>query len=104
VCEGFVCSSCNAEIEPFGDEFGDSVGKAINEWLDLCGPALLRCPLCGNERSIAEWECKPPLGFGNLSFCFWNWPPLDSTSWKIDIPAILHEVTGHTIVRTYGHI
>jgi hypothetical protein len=44
------------------------------------------------------------LGFGNLSFTFWNWPPLDKPSWKIDIPARVKEVTKHKLVSTYGHI
>ena len=104
VCEGFTCTSCRSHVEPFGDELGDSVGEAINEWLEQTGPALVRCPRCGQQRSIAQWECKPPLGFGNLSFTFWNWPPLDSSSWKIDIAAIVRDCTGHTVVRTYGHI
>ncbi|HVS34489.1 MAG TPA: hypothetical protein VMS17_02840 [Gemmataceae bacterium] len=104
VCEGFTCSQCRAVLEPFGAEFGDFVGKAFGEWLDRRGPGLLRCPRCAGERSIAEWQCKPPLGMGYLSFRFWNWPPLNSPEWKVDIGAIIREATGHKIVRTYGHI
>jgi hypothetical protein len=104
VCEGFTCSACGAEIEPFGDEFGNAVGIAIGEWMHQSGSSLLRCPPCGKERPIVEWQCRPPLGFGNLSLRFWNWPSLDSSSWKIDITGIVREVSGHTIVRTHGHI
>lgn len=104
VCEGFTCSACGAEIKPFGQEFGDAIGQAIGEWMDRSGPGLLRCPRCGEGRSIAEWQCKPPLGFGNLALRFWNWPPLASPAWKIDIAAVVREVTHHTIVSTYGHI
>lgn len=104
VWEGFTCSTCGADIGPFSDGFDDSVGKVIGEWFDESGPALLACPRCMEKRSITEWRCKPPLGFGNLAFRFWNWPPLDSSSWNIDVRAIVREVTGHTIVRTYGHI
>lgn len=108
VCEGFTCSSCGADIEPFGemfgDTFGDSIASAIGEWMQQSGPGLVPCPRCEQMRSIAEWQCKPPLGFGNLAFRFWNWPPFDSSSWMIDIPAIVRQVTGHAIVRTYGHI
>jgi hypothetical protein len=71
------------------------IGMAIKE---------LYCPLCGQGRSITEWKCTPPLGFGHLSYRFWNWPPLDSPSWKLDIPRLLREITGHTIVHTYGRI
>jgi hypothetical protein len=78
VCEGLICSVCGAEIEPFGDEFGDSVGKAIGEWFDQSGAALLACPQCAHKRTVSEWQCKPALGFGNLAFRFWNWPPLAS--------------------------
>lgn len=104
VCEGLTCTSCRFHIQPFDDELEESVGKAINEWLEQTGSALVRCPRCCQQRSIAEWECKPSLGFGNLSFTFWNWPPLNSSSWEIDIAAIVRDCTGHTMVRTYGHI
>jgi hypothetical protein len=104
VCEGFTCSTCRAEIEPFSDEMGDSVAKAVAAWIDQTGSILVTCPRCGSTRPITEWECKPPLGFGNLAFRFWNWPPLDLPSWKLDIVAIVREVTGHAMVRTHGHI
>jgi hypothetical protein len=103
-CEGFVCPSCGAEFEPFGDALGDAVGKAIGEWMDQSGRALVRYTQCRKSRSITEWQCKPPLGFGNLSFRFWNWPPMDSPSWKIDIVAIIRDVTRHRIIKTHGHI
>ena len=104
VCEGFRCSACDAAIEPFGDEFGDALGTAIGEWVNQSGPALVPCPRCCAQRSITAWECRPPLGFGNLSVRFWNWPPLDSSSWKIDIPRTLEDVTCHMIVKTHGHL
>jgi hypothetical protein len=103
-CEGFVCPACGAGIEPFDDAFADAIGKAVGEWMDESGPALVPCPECRNKRSIAEWQCNPPFGFGNVSIRFWNWPPLDSPSWKIDIPGIVREVSGHTVVITHGHI
>ncbi len=102
VCEGFCCPSCAAEIEPFGEAFGDAVSKAIREWEDGSGWARVPCPNCRKTRPITEWPCKPPLGFGNLSFRFWNWPPLNSPAWAIDIAGIVRDVSGHTIVRTYG--
>jgi hypothetical protein len=104
VCEGFTCPSCAAEFDPFDDAFEDGTGTAIGEWIGQSGPALLRCPGCAKSQPITEWQCEPPLGFGNLSFRFWNWPSFDSPFWKIDIIDVVREVTGHAIVRTYGHI
>src|SRR5262249_33708532 len=72
--EGFDCPACGAGIEPFDDAFGDAIGKAVGEWMDQSGPALVSCPECRQKCSITEWRCKPPFGFGNLSFRFWNWP------------------------------
>jgi hypothetical protein len=104
VCEGFRCSACDAAIEPFGDRFGDALGMAIGEWVKQSGPALVPCPLCHAQRSITEWKCEPPLGLGNLSFRFWNWPRLDSNSWNVDIPRTVEKVTCHTIVKTHGQL
>ena len=53
---------------------------------------------------VAEWQCNPPHGIGNLAFTFWNWPPLDSSGWRIDIPKLVREVTGHRIIYTYGRL
>lgn len=103
-CEGFTCPDCRADIEPFHRPFSDAIGQALGEWLGEAGPALVSCPECGKERPITEWQCTPPFGFGNVSFRFWNWPPLDSPAWKIDIARIVREVTGHRIVKTVGHI
>ena len=101
--EGFTCSACGAIVKPFGDSFGDAIHKAVGEWMEESGPALVSCPECRKKRPITEWQCKPPFGFGNVSFRFWNWPQLDSPSWKIDIAGIVREVTGHRVVCTYGH-
>lgn len=103
-CEGFTCPTCGGDIERSGDSFGDAISEALSEWWEASGPALVPCPLCKEKRPITEWQCEPPFGFGNLSFRFWNWPPLDSASWKIDIAGIVREVTGHRIVKTHGHI
>jgi hypothetical protein len=104
VCEGLSCPSCGSLIDPFGEPFATAIAKAIGECVNQSGPAGLRCPNCRQTRSIAEWHCKPPLGFGNLSFIFWNWPPLDSPSWKIDVIGIVRESSGHTIIKTHGRI
>lgn len=103
-CEGFTCPTCAADVEPFDDAFGDEIGNAVVEWLHDSGQALVPCPACREKSPITQWRCKPPFGFGNVSFRFWNWPPLDSRSWKIDLAEIVRDVSGHTVVRTYGHI
>jgi len=103
-CDGFTCPTRGAHIAPVGESVVDAVCKAIGEWMEESGPALFPCPKCRKERPITEWQCKPPFGFGNMSFRFWNWPRLDSPSWKVDIAGIVREVTGHRIVYTYGHI
>lgn len=103
-CEGFVCPACGAGIEPVDGAFVDAIGNAVGEWMDESGRDLVSCPACRQKRAVTEWQCRPPFGFGNVSFRFWNWPPLDSPSWKIDIPAVVREVSGHTVVITRGHI
>lgn len=101
--DGLTCPACRAVVR-YSDSFGDGVANAIDEWSNQSGGCLLQCPECAVGRSICDWACKPPLGFGNLSFTFWNWPPFDYPSWKIDIGALVAKITGHRIVRTWGHI
>lgn len=103
-CEGYSCPRCEAEFGPDEEDLQETLSGAIGEWADQSGPALVTCPRCGGDMPITEWRCDPPLGFGNLSFTFWNWPPLNSPAWQIDIPAIVRELTGHTIIATNGHI
>jgi hypothetical protein len=102
--EGYVCPACGAEFDPVGDAFDHAIADAIDQWLDESGSAMVSCPECREKRPVTEWQCKPPFGFGNVSFTFWNWPPLDSPSWNIDIAGIVRQVTGHAIVETHGHV
>ena len=82
-------------------EEAEGVAQAVLDRLHTLG---LICARAAARRSITEWECQPPLGFGNLSIRFWNWPPLDSSSWKINIPGTVEDVTCHKIVMTHGHL
>jgi hypothetical protein len=100
--EGFKCPTCGAEFA--ASQSPSTFNAALSEWMGESGPALVRCPKCRKKRPVTEWECSPPLGFGYASFRFWNWPRLDSPSWKIDVAGIVGEVSGHTIVKTHGHI
>ena len=104
VSEGFFCCACGRQPERPRDAFVRAIWDAVDQWKEESGPALLQCPLCGEKSSITQWRSQPPLGFGNLSFRFWNWPPLDSPSWTIDIPALVREITGHRIESTWGRI
>jgi hypothetical protein len=103
-CEGFRCPKCSANIEPFDDDFGDVMMIAIDEWTNETGAGKLACPKCKQLTAVTSWHAKPTLGFGNFSIRFWNWPPFDFPGWQLDIPALVREITGHSIVRTYGHI
>jgi len=108
VCEGLICPQCRAQFMPFEGDlaagFGDQFAKSIGDWLKGASNCAIPCPVCQQPIALERWECHPPLGFGNLSFRFWNWPPLDSSRWNIDICGLVREITGHTIVRTYGRL
>jgi DNA-directed RNA polymerase subunit RPC12/RpoP len=103
-CEGLACPCCGSHILPFDDDFDSAMSVAVREWLDRSGRALVRCPQCSKKSAVTKWQCTPPLGFGNLSFRFWNWPPFDVPAWKIEIPDLVQKLTGHTIVVTEGHV
>ena len=103
-CERLACPCCGSEIPPFDDDFDSAMSVAVREWLDGSGRGLVRCPQCSKKSAVTKWQCTPPLGFGNLSSRFWNWPPFDVPAWKIEIPDLVQEITGHTIVVTYGHV
>ena len=77
-CEGYSCPLCNQEFEPDNEDLADVLSEAIGQWIEQSGPALVPCPSCKGHVPVTEWRCQPPLGFGNLSVVFWNWPPLDS--------------------------
>jgi hypothetical protein len=101
-CVGTACPKCNTEFEPDDDRLDDRLFEASGNWVTQSGPVLVSCPICGSEVPVTEWACKPPLGFGNLSFTFWGWPQLDAPGWKIDIRALVKEITDHRVVYTYG--
>jgi hypothetical protein len=100
--EGSTCPACGAEFGPDDKELWGILIDAIVESVRQTGPAIVRCPRCEQKVPVAEWQCNPPHGIGNLAFTFWNWPPLDSPAWRIDIPDLVREVTGHRIICTHG--
>lgn len=102
VFEHFKCPSCDAELR--NDSFKYAVVDALDAWSDQSSAGEVRCPICAVEHAVTDWHCKPPLGFGNLSFTFWNWPPLDSSSWKVNLARIVEKTTRHRVVSTHGHM
>jgi hypothetical protein len=103
-CQGFSCPLCKAEYEPRDERMNDRFSDAVGQWVDQSGPALVRCAVCNGEVPFTEWLWEPPLGFGNLSFTFWNWPLLRSPGWRIDIQEITEKLTGHKLIYTCGKI
>ena len=104
VCTGLTCPKCQTSALPLSDAFAESLGKAMLRWMDNLPSYLLRCPQCKKQTAITKWECIPPFGFGHMAFTFWNWPPFDSQSWRIDIPAIFEEITGHKPISSFGRM
>jgi hypothetical protein len=102
--EGFSCPICKTEYGSDDNRLSDEFSQAIGQWVEESGPALVRCVICAREVPLTEWLWTPPLGFGNLSFRFWNWAPFESLAWRINIRTIMEEVTGHRVVYTYGRI
>lgn len=84
------CPACDAESEQ-----GANWSAAAEAWHAGQAGKLL-CTLCGEINPISEWEHIDPIGFGNLTFKFWDWPPLSES-----FLAELSQRLGHrTIVIT----
>lgn len=102
-CEYFECSSCNQRIDKLDSPFGDAIFEAIVKWHEQ-EDVSVSCPACRKVTQLTDWHSRPPLGFGNLSFTFWNWPPLEHPGWKLNIPQLVRDITGHRVAVTWGHI
>lgn len=103
-CEYFICPNCHVKHIRSDSPLWDRIFEAAGNWLGHNIDVNIACPSCGNGAPIFDWHSSPPLGFGNLSFLFWNWPPLDLPGWKLDIPKLVREITGHSIVISWGRI
>ena len=99
-----VCPKCNTKYDDLNGEVGESIFAAVGNWDEQDGDTRAICSSCESAIEISEWHSEPPLGFGNLAFTFWNWPPLDSSDWKINIPQLFRKITGHKIVESCGHL
>jgi hypothetical protein len=67
------CTNCGQLSESMG---ADDWNAAATNWFEYKSDGDLVCEHCGFTQTIAKWEHIDPIGFGNLSFTFWNWPPL----------------------------
>ena len=85
--EGLVCPSCHFQTDD--ESFKYDYVSAADKWRRESTMPLVLCPKCTKKYKVIEWNCKPPVGFGNLSFRFWNWPPLYFPQWNVDIVAIV---------------
>lgn len=89
-----ICRQCQTT---FDHKSLTTWGDAVDEWYKELGAGVIKCPRCGFEESVVEWQYKPPWGFGNLGFKFWNWPPF--------LPSFIKELEaqlGHKMVFVYG--
>jgi hypothetical protein len=67
-----VCPEC-LEPRPFDAAWVESA----NAWIHRSRSTGLACPSCGDSTPVDEWAYDPPIGFGNLSVTFWNWPSIN---------------------------
>jgi hypothetical protein len=67
------CANCGELSESMG---ADDWNDAATDWFEYKSDGEISCEHCGFSQSIAKWTHIDPIGFGHLSFTFWNWPPL----------------------------
>ncbi|QDU57636.1 hypothetical protein Pan181_38550 [Aeoliella mucimassa] len=102
--DGFTCSECNQKFAPGDDSVAGPFAGAIGEFMIGVDDPTVCCPSCGAAHSVRNWLTVPHFGFVNLAFQFWNWPPFGTSSWKVNIPAIVQEVTDHQVIVTHGRL
>lgn len=76
--------------------------RASHQFLKTGDDVLLPCPICTGENLIKYWQTEPHLGFCQLAFVFWNWPPVQEC--RYDLVRFLGETLKHNIVFTYGRL
>jgi len=102
--DGFTCPSCSAHFPLDHDVVADPFARAIGSFLDGGDDLDVVCPSCQTSDAAPKWKTDPHFGFTNLAFQFWNWPPFDSDSWKVDIPTLITSTTQHRVILTYGRL
>jgi len=99
-----TCPNCQTRFEDIDRAILDQIGHGFSSWMERGEVTDVVCPRCSKAAAINGWECRPPIGMGNLALIFWNWPRLDSPGWRIDLRKVVSEVTGHPTVYTWGKI
>jgi hypothetical protein len=99
-----TCPNCQTRFEDIDRAMLDQIGHGFSSWMERGEVTDVVCPRCSKAVAINGWECRPPIGMGNLALIFWNWPRLDSPGWRIDLRKVVSEVTGHPTVYTWGKI
>ncbi|MEM7620167.1 MAG: hypothetical protein AAF228_06845 [Pseudomonadota bacterium] len=100
------CPICGTEfsVENFDalSKLRSEFGKASDIYLKSQQFSLMSCPACGAEVMVRDWMTEPHVGFCNLVFTFWNWPPFHD--WQINVPDIIKGTLGHNAIVTYGRL
>ncbi len=81
-----ICPACRGEV-PQDDVWSD----AATDWYEG-GEGMLRCGHCGEAACITQWDHIDPMGFGELTFTFWNWPALSDDFLKAFKARLGHRV------------
>lgn len=85
---GLVCPACAGTVPQ-----GRACSDALNDWHGG-GAGDLSCSHCAHRESVAHWEHIEPMGFGTLTFTFWNWPALSASFVKA-----LSQQPGHRTIQ-----
>ncbi|MGM0558584.1 MAG: hypothetical protein ACQEVA_19520 [Myxococcota bacterium] len=67
-----ICPEC---LEPRA--FDEQWTRRGRRWIDQDGSTDLSCPKCSAVTPVQDWAYAPPVGFGNYSVTFWNWPSIN---------------------------
>ena len=89
-----VCNGCGTT-----NTNDDAWSRAVQEWYDDSGEGLLACESCGKTQRVVEWPHQPPIGFGALTFKFWNWPGISQ-----DFVREFERRLGHRVVLIVGSL
>jgi DNA-directed RNA polymerase subunit RPC12/RpoP len=88
-----LCPGCNADINDI-----EGWQDALGAWTDEQDESYA-CPKCGHKAPINSFTFVPEIGFSNLGFTFWNWPPFTN-----EFIREFSERLDCDVVVVYGHI
>ncbi len=100
------CPSCGHEFSSHSFEYmaplKENIVNAGHDFIKTGMQQLISCPACETKNFARLWQTEPHLGFCNLAFTFWNWPPF--ADWKVNLPEIIANTLNHKIIVTYGRL